>query len=213
MVHFDVIPQILEITKILKEGGIPFDGPEESLDTPEVRALLRKAAADATVLLKNEKGLLPLSPNTHKIALIGPNAKFPVVSGGGSASLRPTYAVSPLEAITNAAKEIGAEVQYSVGAHTHQYLPLMDPYLSHESGQAAFFEFWNKEPSSDWLSTSPDFGAKLPEVDYTTPTYTAYCFLADGVDDDKVNEVCWIRVSIFSSTKFPVSHCSPNLRD
>lgn len=169
------------MVKRAQESGIAFDGPEESLDNAEVRSLLRVAAGDAIVLLKNDKKLLPLSEEVRKIAVIGPNAKIPIVSGGGSASLRPTYAISPLKGITDAAKEIGAEVKYIVGAHTHQYLPLIDPYITHESGQAAFLEFWNSSPSSDWLSTTPDFSAELPKFDFSTPTYSGYCFLADGV--------------------------------
>jgi beta-glucosidase len=186
--------QILESIKIAHKSGIPFDGPEGVLDTPEVRALLRTASADATVLLKNQKQLLPLDSKLQKIAVIGPNAKTPVVSGGGSASLRPTYAVSPLEGITAAAKEIGATVDYTVGAHTHKYLPLIDPYIKHEqSGQAALFEFWNKEPVADWLSKNPNFEKELPEAAWETPTYTANCFLADGVVSDYMTYLCSMR--------------------
>ncbi|KAI0775382.1 glycoside hydrolase family 3 protein [Irpex lacteus] len=187
------VRNVLELIKHAHKSGIPFDGPEEARDTPEVRALLRTASADAAVLLKNEKKLLPISKETKKIAVIGPNAKTAVISGGGSASLRPTYTVSPLEGITAAAKEIGASVSYTVGAHTHKYLPLIDQYIKHESGQAALFEFWNEAPTDDWLSTQPDFKKELPKAVWQTPTYTASCFLADGVDDTKVNEVCWSR--------------------
>lgn len=97
--------QILEMVKIAYDSGIPFDKPEELLDTPEVRTLLRRACADATVLLKNEKNLLPLKPS-GKIAIIGPNAKHAVISGGGSASLRPTYTVSPLAAVLGSSSTI-----------------------------------------------------------------------------------------------------------
>lgn len=162
-------------------SGIPFDGPEESLDSPQVRALLRTAAADATVLLKNDKSLLPLSGDIRKIAVIGPNASTAVISGGGSASLRPTYAISPLEGITEAAKSIGAEVSYTVGAQTHQFLPLVDLFITSNHGDAAFMEFWNETPTDDWLSTSPNFHLKTPKSDFSTPTYSGFCFLADGV--------------------------------
>ncbi|KAI0340912.1 glycoside hydrolase family 3 protein [Trametopsis cervina] len=187
------VRNILETIRIAHKSGIPFDGPEESLDNAEVRSLLRTAAADAIVLLKNQKLLLPLDSKTKRIAVIGPNAKVAVVSGGGSAALRPTYAVSPLEGITAAAKEIGATVDCTVGAHTHKYLPLIDPYLKREDEKAALFEFWNEEPSKDWLSQSPNFDKGVPKAVWTTPTHTGNCFLADGVDDQKVDEVCWLR--------------------
>jgi beta-glucosidase len=76
------------------------DGPEEaerSIDLPEHRALLRRTAADATVLLSND-GILPLSPEADTtIALIGPGWSRANLMGGGSAALRPHYRVSPLE--------------------------------------------------------------------------------------------------------------------
>ena len=171
----------MELIKHAHESGIPFDGPEEARDTPEVRALLRTASADATVLLKNHRKLLPISPGTKKIAVIGPNAKTAVISGGGSASLRPTYTVSPLEGITAAAKEIDATVAYTVGAHTHKYLPLIDPYIKHDNEGSALFEFWNSAPTEDWLSTKPDFTQEVPEAVWQTFTHSANCFLADGV--------------------------------
>lgn len=173
--------QILEMLQRAYDSGIPFDAPEESLDTPEVRSLLRKAAADATVLLKNEKSLLPIGPGVDKIAVIGPNAKQAVTSGGGSASLLSTYTVSPLEGITAAAKEIGAEVEYTVGTLSHQYLPPIDPYILYDGKTGAFFEFWNDSPTDDWLSTSPDFSKAVPPAAWSTRTNSAKCFLADGI--------------------------------
>ena len=143
--------QVLELVNRAIDSSIPFDGPEGSVDTPETRALLRKAAADSTVLLKNDKGLLPLSPETKSIAVIGPNAKHAVISGGGSASLRPTYTVSPLEGITAAAKKVGATVKYAAGANSHKYLPVVDPYISRNGKQGALFEFWNAPPTKDYL--------------------------------------------------------------
>lgn len=60
--------------------------PERAVDLPEHRALARRAAADATVLLRND-GLLPLT-GTESLALIGPNATRTHIMGGGSAQLR-----------------------------------------------------------------------------------------------------------------------------
>ncbi len=46
----------------------------EVFDTPAQRQLAREVAQASMVLLKNEGGLLPLSPTTPRIALIGPSA-------------------------------------------------------------------------------------------------------------------------------------------
>ena len=54
---------------------------------PEHVTLVRRAAADATVLLTND-GTLPLDPSALRhVAIVGPNAARPVVVGGGSASM------------------------------------------------------------------------------------------------------------------------------
>lgn len=132
------------------------------------------------MLLKNEHNLLPIK-EAKKIAVIGPNAKHAVTSGGGSASLLSTYTVSPLEGITAAAKEIGAEVTYTVGTLSHQYLPVIDPFISHNGKPGASIEFWNDIPAQDFLSLSPDFSKELPPHAWGTPTNSAKCFLADGI--------------------------------
>lgn len=116
-----------------------------------------------------------------------------MTSGGGSAALLSTYIVSPLEAIQEAAKSIGAEVDYTIGAHTHKYLPLLDPYIEKEG---ALVEFWNQSPSEKFLDPhSGNLGAELPRSAWSTRTNGTNLFLADGVDDRKVDEVCWLRVS------------------
>ncbi|KAJ7682484.1 glycoside hydrolase family 3 protein [Mycena polygramma] len=190
------VRNILELLKRAHESGIPFDGPEESIDTPELRQLLRTAAADAIVLLKNDKKVLPLSLDVKKIAVIGPNAKLAMTSGGGSAQLLSTYTVSPLEGITAVAKDIGAEVKYAVGAATHRYLPLLDPYIKQKTGGAgALIEFWNQKPSEDFLKIDADLGAKLSGCDWSTPTLGTSCMFLDGVDAEKVNVKCFIRYS------------------
>ncbi|KAJ6538518.1 glycoside hydrolase family 3 protein [Mycena vulgaris] len=192
----DRVRKILELLKRAHESGIPFDGPEESIDTPELRQLLRTAAADAIVLLKNEKEVLPLSSDVKRIAVIGPNAKVAMTSGGGSAALLSTYKVSPLDGITAVAKEIGAEVKYAVGAASHKYLPLLDSYIYQKGGsRGALIEFWNEAPSDDFLALSPDLSARFNKIDWSTATQGTNCFLVDGIDATKVNVDCFTRYS------------------
>ncbi len=78
----------------------PRDAPAGSVNTPEHQALAREAAEEAITLLKNERGVLPLSPRAlHSLAVLGPNATCGVVSGGGSSYVEPPYRVSPLEGL------------------------------------------------------------------------------------------------------------------
>jgi beta-glucosidase len=65
-------------------------------------ALIRRAAAAASVLLVND-GVLPLDrAATRKVALIGVHAVEPRIMGGGSAEVAPHRVVSPLDAIREA---------------------------------------------------------------------------------------------------------------
>jgi beta-glucosidase len=79
---------------------------------------MRSLAAASIVLLKNETGILPLNAAAlkgKKVAILGGNAKALVLSGGGSAALKPSFFVSPYEGIVNALGE-GVEVGYAEGA-------------------------------------------------------------------------------------------------
>lgn len=52
------------------------DSAPHVFDTPDQRALARRAAAEGVILLKND-GVLPLSPSISKVAVIGPHADDP----------------------------------------------------------------------------------------------------------------------------------------
>jgi beta-glucosidase len=93
------------------------DHVEKTRDSQEDVELMRKVACGAIVLLKNSNNLLPLNPQEHwikRIAIIGPNAKAAVISGGGSASLKAKYVVTPYEGIVEALP-IDVEVLYAEG--------------------------------------------------------------------------------------------------
>jgi len=123
----DKVRRILSVAEFSNRFQKPEIKNEEAIDQPEHRVLLRKAAADGMVLLKNE-GLLPLKKNIKKLAVIGPNAKEAQIIGGGSASLRPHYQVHPLEAVY---ERLGHEtdILYAKGCHTYKYLPKINEKL------------------------------------------------------------------------------------
>jgi len=81
--------------------------------TPEAIALARKAAARSAVLLKNDKGLLPLAPQkVGKMLLVGTHAKDTPIGGYSD---KPRHVVSVYEALQEEAKAGGFSLAYSEG--------------------------------------------------------------------------------------------------
>jgi beta-glucosidase len=105
-------------------------------DRPEHRRLIRKAGADAIVLLKND-GLLPLQPDrVKKLLVVGQNAVLTQYVGGGSAYVHPHYLVSPLQGIQHRAGQ-QMEVSYTLGTPLHRSLPAANPvWFRNEEGQS-----------------------------------------------------------------------------
>ncbi len=102
---------------------------EQAIDRPEHRALLRRAAAEGMVLLKNDGNALPLDLTTlQSIAIIGPNAKTAQIMGGGSAQVNAHYAITPYDGI---AARVGDRVNlgYEIGCSNHRQLPRLDQRL------------------------------------------------------------------------------------
>ena len=126
----DKVKRILSVAEFSNRFQKPQIKAEQAIDQPKHRLLLRRAAADGMVLLKNE-GSLPLKKNIKKLAVIGPNALEAQIIGGGSASLRPHYQIHPLEAVQ---ERLGheTEILYSKGCHTHKYLPKINEELMEE---------------------------------------------------------------------------------
>jgi beta-glucosidase len=110
--------------------GEPTPPAEPKALVPTDQELVRRAAAEATVLLCND-GILPLDPNgLTRIAVLGDHASKPRIQGGGSAQVVQRSVVSPLEAITSAfgpQVELdfarGCEVDRSATPLGHSVLP------------------------------------------------------------------------------------------
>ena len=168
---------MLKYVKEAQQSGIAFEAKESSLDTSAVRNLLREAAAASVVLLKNDAAVLPLAPSAGtKIAVVGPNAKAFCYSGGGSASLAPTYLVSPLDSIIKAAEAAGAEVQYTVGADNNRWTPLLTPFISYPDraygeGSGVVCDFFDIDPWKK-AGTKPLF---------TKTNNNAFSYFIDGI--------------------------------
>ncbi|MBD3185410.1 glycoside hydrolase family 3 protein [Candidatus Bathyarchaeota archaeon] len=68
------------------------------VDCPRHREIALKAARRSIVLLKNENGILPISPDVKSIAVIGPNAADPEVLLGNYNGI-PSRVITPLAGI------------------------------------------------------------------------------------------------------------------
>jgi beta-glucosidase len=100
-------------------GSSEFDRiPLATVNSPEHRALALRAARESMVLLKNDKGILPLSPSVKTIAVVGPNASL-IQALEGNYNGTAKDPVRPVDGITAEFKN--ARVLYAQGSsHTSQ---------------------------------------------------------------------------------------------
>jgi beta-glucosidase len=97
------------------------EGPEVTTAVAEHRPLVRKAAEEAIVLLKNKplengSSLLPLAESVKKIALIGPLAdNSGEMTGSWGENRRDPDVVTVKDALEARAKRIGVSVTYAKG--------------------------------------------------------------------------------------------------
>lgn len=123
----DKVRRLLRTMQRVGAFNDPDTKPEQAIDRPEHRALIRDAAGEAIVLLKNAGELLPLDiEKVQSIAVIGENAKWAQIRGGGSADVTPHYIVSPLEGLQEAFGS-RAQVRYALGTPIDRFITLLDP--------------------------------------------------------------------------------------
>lgn len=135
--HLD--DKVRRLLRLLERVGL-LNGdqpPAAPTNTPADRQLARTVAQEAIVLLKNDNNLLPLDADKlQTIAVIGQNARFAQIMGGGSSAVNPHYAISPLQGITERAGRGDVEVSYELGTPLYQLpLPLETVWLADEDGQ------------------------------------------------------------------------------
>ncbi len=119
------------LTLAERTGVLDGKGPREqpSPDRPASRALIRQAARESVVLLKNERAVLPLDRGSlSTLAVVGPMARTGAIMGGGSAFVNPPYASQPLAAIRLAVSE-ETEILHEKGCHNHLHAPLLEPEM------------------------------------------------------------------------------------
>ncbi|KAI0782097.1 glycoside hydrolase superfamily [Abortiporus biennis] len=105
------------------------DGLERIRASEEEKHFMRSVAAQSI-----EQGL-------KKIAIVGGNAKAIVLSGGGSAALKPSYFVSPFEGIVGALDD-DVEISYSEGARASKQTPTLDYDIYTDDGERGWTGEW-----------------------------------------------------------------------
>jgi beta-glucosidase len=116
---------VLRLLRLFEWCGLEADHdgkatPEVTDDSPTTREVIRRAAAAATVLLTNQRGVLPLA-DTARVALIGPNAERGHIQGGGSARVRAHQPVGLLGAL----RDRGLDVTFEKGCSIDKRLPAL----------------------------------------------------------------------------------------
>ena len=109
---------VRRVLRMKFESGL-FENPyadaataEAKTATPDAIALAREAAQKAVVLLKNDKGVLPLNPaSIRRMAVVGTHARNTPIGGYSD---EPRHVVSVLEGLQSAAKG-RFEVDYAEG--------------------------------------------------------------------------------------------------
>jgi beta-glucosidase len=124
---------LLRLVNRCVESKIPENATEDKLDTPETADLLRKIAGESIVLMKNDKGILPLKKNKSTV-LIDPNAQTAVYCGGKSSSLSPYYAISPWQAVKSRLDK-NTSLNFAIGTYSHKKLPLLGSRLNTAEGR------------------------------------------------------------------------------
>ena len=124
----DKVKRILNVMNFTKRFEKNSNIKEQTRENDSQRKLLKQAAQEGMVLLKNE-GVLPLNKDISSIGIIGPNAKKAQIIGGGSATLVPYHESHPIEALTNCLSK-NTTIKYSKGCHTYRYLPEINSSLA-----------------------------------------------------------------------------------
>ncbi|KAL7916797.1 glycoside hydrolase superfamily [Trichoderma velutinum] len=100
----------------------PEELPEREVEDEQRDQLIRDAAAEGMVLLKNEDSVLPLKKGS-RVALIGYLAENVSLGGGGSARVDALHAVSVIQGF----KTLGIKSKFEPGVPVFGALPHADP--------------------------------------------------------------------------------------
>jgi beta-glucosidase len=176
------------------KGATPWDGlGAEQLASREHDELALDMANDTIVLLKNDKGLLPIrKEGLKKILVVGPNAKYRELGGyscGGFAAGGPLdtrYCTLALDAITQEVAADGIDVVYEKG------------WCAQKEKGGGLLEMLNSIPGVDpeqvmqMMFSSMGIVAEEEKKEYDLPEFVPYAKPEDP-DRNVDNEILFAR--------------------
>ena len=156
--------------------------PASNISNEEHDALATQAARESMVLLEN-KGILPLSKDIKTIAVVGPNADdVELLNGNYGGTPTDNHKHSLLEGIKNAVP--GAKVIYQKACELNDEYQTIHHLQDFNGGKGALVEFYNNKE----LAGEPAKTAYYNELNFST--FGAWGF-AEGVNRDTLS----VRVS------------------
>jgi beta-glucosidase len=153
---------------VLRYGAEEANTMGRRLDTPEHREAALRVAEESIVLLKNEEDLLPLDRSrTRRILVAGPNAAEARLGGGGSASVTPSYSISPLAGLREICGE-DVEVRFLEGCSLVGTMETITDHFQHDAAAGEIrpglrAEFFNAPDTGQ----EPDAAWPVPQVDFS----------------------------------------------
>ena len=156
--------------------------PASAISSEKNNDLATQAARESMVLLEN-KGVLPLSKSIKTIAVIGPNAEdIELLNGNYGGTPTDNHKHSLLEGIRNAAP--GATLIYQKACELNDEYQTVHHLQDFNGGKGVKVEFWNSETSPfEGETPAPVKTGYYNELNFST--FGAWGF-AEGVSNDNI---------------------------
>ena len=156
--------------------------PASAISSEKNNDLATQAARESMVLLEN-KGVLPLSKSIKTIAVIGPNAEdIELLNGNYGGTPTDNHKHSLLEGIRNAVP--GATLIYQKACELNDEYQTVHHLQDFNGGKGVLVEFWNSETSPfEGETPAPVKTGYYNELNFST--FGAWGF-AEGVSNDNI---------------------------
>lgn len=208
--------KVRRILRVMVRTGMldPAQRKTGSRNTTRHQQAVRAIAAEAMVLLKNERNVLPLDIHkTLKLAVIGENATMKHADSGGSSAIRALYEITPLEGLKRRGGDM-VKITYVQGykdtgdtaafeAITDTCLQTFDPKSGVRSWKAEYFNDrdlrgnpvvvrYDKNVDLNWQGQAPVAGVREDNfsarwtADIKAPVSGSYHFALSSDDGSRL---------------------------